>query len=227
MITFDQIDRKLNLFVNDVEASTEDEPARFSLPLRVEAWNWAQRQLCAHTPRQIEMELTVNSGNRSAVLPSDYFCADRIYDSARSMWWRPMRRRPGDIRYENDDIPEFWTWGGKMMFEDSIDYDSGQLTLYYWAYYPDIELDPGRDEVVYRQAQVFTPRQFESALLHLTAAFCWTPGAAEAFDLNEWKITIDSGTPIHNPRAMGAREHLFWYNTLMDSFPPARTETIE
>jgi len=224
MKTFSEINYRLNLF------NTEPGQApRFDIELRVAAWNWAQQQLLAHTPRQRNVKLTIDTDSRSAVLPPDFFRADGIYDSSLSMWWRPMRRHPGDIRYQDDDVPEFWTWGNVMRFEDNVEYDSNRLELYYWAYYPAIEIDSIDEDGIpaYSQEQVYTPDQYEAALMHLTSAFCWTPYAASASDINEYKIRIDSGLPIHNPRLLAAREHLFWYQSIMDRFPPAIGELIE
>ena len=229
MTTFSQINRRLDLFTTEPGLPQP----RFDIDLRVAGWNWAQQQLLTHTPRQMSIELVVDSGNRSAVLPSDFYAADGVYDSQRSIWWRPMRRHPGDIRFLDDDVTEFWTWGGEMRFEDSVEYGGGRLMLYYWAYYPDIaiqeiaEVDEIKVASSYSQEQVYTPKQYEVALMHLTAAFCWTPFALSASDVNEYKIRIDSGTPIMNPRALQAREHLFWWDSIMDRFPPAMGSVTE
>lgn len=235
MTTWAQIDGKLDLFMGDEQKKTsagELRPRMFPEPLRIEGWNWAQRVLCAHTPLQKAVTLVIDADNRTGILPDDFFAVEGIYDREAEQWWWPMRRRPGDVRYEDDDLCEFWVWGNKLFLETDVPYDSDRLTLHYWAYYPDIEYEVGTEnqgteqqpvyETELRQGQVYTPKWAEAALLHLVCAFCFTPTSIQAADVNEWKISVDSGTPSMNPRAAQAREHLFWYHALLDQFPAAR-----
>lgn len=233
--TWTRINQKLDLFLGDarktVAESGEARPRIFPESLRVEGWNWAQGVFCAHTPRKRQMTLVIDRDKRTAILPDDFYAVEGIYDQMENRWWRPMRRRPGDIRYDNDDLEEFWVWDNTMYLETTVAHDTDRLDLLYWAYWPDIEYTTGNNigteqKPVYQleitQHQVHTPRWAESALLHLTTAFCWMPGMVEAGNLNEWKISIDSGTPMHNPRQAAARENLFWYHSILDKFPPAR-----
>ncbi len=235
MTTWTQINQKLDLFMEDEPKKDADgglRPRMFPESLRIEGWNWAQRVLCAHTPVQRTVKLVIDKDHRTGILPEDFFAVEGIYDRQEQQWWWPMRRRPGDVRYEDDSLCEFWVWGGKLFLEDDVPYDSDRLTLHYWAYYPDIAYDVGAENLgtdqqpVYgielKQKQVHTPRWAEVALLNLVCAFCFTPASIQAADVNEWKISVDSGNPLQNPRAQQAREHLFWYHAILEKFVPAR-----
>jgi len=223
----------LDLFTDDAERSegggdlgipdvefTEGTP-RFSEPLRIMGFNFALNMLCTHTPRAREMTLVIDEGNQSAVMPDDLYAIDAIYDAGRELWWRPMRYEPGDVRYQNDDLPEYWVWGRKIHLESSVDYGSSDLRLFYWAYYPEIRYrieknDEDKNVVVMTDEVIYAPLWAESALAHMTTAFCWQPGACMAADINEYKISVDSGNPLQNPRSQQAREHLFWWNVILD-----------
>lgn len=226
MTTWTKVDRKLDLFLDDAErigADGEPKDRLFPIPLRVEAWNWAQRVLCHHTPRALAVELVIESGKREAVLPSDLFAVEGIYDVDREKWWRPTHFNPGDIRYLDDDLPEYWQFGGRLYLEDTIEYASGDLTLYYWAYWPEVEYDLGN----YTQEQIYTPRWAELALCHLTTATVLNPMEIFSSDINQYKIKVEAGTPLDNPRAQSMDFHLRWWNALLDLFPPARGSTVE
>ena len=95
MTTWTGVNRKIDHFVGDFEGDTE---LTFSEALRIEAWNWAQDILCAHTPRQREITAEIDTGQRAIILPSDFYAIEGLYDSDKERWWWPMRRRPGDRR---------------------------------------------------------------------------------------------------------------------------------
>lgn len=220
--TWEELSPKLDYFMDDelrLDAGGEEKKRRFPIPLRIFAWNWAQKMLCAHTPRQRKVELTIDTGNRAAVIPDDLYAIEGIYDAELEQWWRPMRMEPGDIRYRDEDLPEWWIWGRHIYLETAPSYDTTDLTLYYWAYYPDVAFEIKEDELVITRNVIYTPGWAEAALCHLATAFCWTPGAISAADINEYKITVDSGTPLHNPRSQQAREHLFWWNVILENQP--------
>lgn len=223
--TWTEVNRKLDFFLGD--AKREGSRRLFALPLRIEAWNWAQRQLCYHTPRAMKMTAVIESGNRELVLPTDFFAAERIYDSEEEQWWWPMRLRHGDVRYTDDDVLEFWTHGDRLYLETEKEYDSKDLVLYYWSYWPEISYtetleDDGDWSVDLESEIIYTPQWAELALCHLATATCMMPGEIFAADINQYKIRLESGTPIHNPRGESAKFHLWWWNVLLDKFRPVR-----
>jgi len=226
-VTFSSLQAKLNRFADDAlreDAGGEAEARTFPLPLRIDGWNWAQRILVQHTPRQRSVTLEVDTDGRSAVLPDDFFEVYRIYDSEEEYWWRQMSSEPGQYRDPDSDLPEYWVWGDRMYLERDLDHGDDHLTLYYWAYYPDVEYAVGDtdEDITYQQETVYTPRWAESAMLHLTIAYCWQPGSVQASDINEWKIQVDAGTPMHNPRQAAAWDHYRWWTELMSQVSPAR-----
>ncbi len=77
-----------------------------------------------------------------------------------------------------------------------------------------------QSKVTYVQGDVHVPEWSHFALAHLTAAACLQPPAITAAMSNEYKIKIDSGTPLDNPREQQARAHAWWYNDLISHFPP-------
>jgi hypothetical protein len=220
--TFTELQLKLDRFMDDTLIAGA--PRRFPLPTRIYAWNWAQLHLVHHTPRQRSMILEIDTGGRSAVLPDDYFDVMGIYDSDNKYWWHRMSVQPGGYRDPDSDIPEYWIWDGKMMLERDITIGSTDLTLYYWAHYPKVKFAIGDDDedIIYEQETIYTPDWAEIAMLFLCRAYCWQPGSAEASDINEWKIKVDAGTPMHNPRAAAAWDDFQWWNTLMGQVTPAR-----
>jgi len=216
--TWTRVDAKLDLFLDDAERTGASRT--YPVALRVEAWNWAQRVLVHHTPRQRSMVLEIETGQRGGILPEDFYAMHGIYDSDREQWWHIIDTfKPGDIRYTDDDVPECWFWGDELFLEDEISYGSTDLTLYYWAYWPEVELV----DSLYEQEQIYVPRWAELALVHLTTATALMPMELFAADINEYKIRVDSGTPLHNPRAEAADFHLKWWHRLLDLFPPARS----
>jgi len=216
--TWDSVNDKLDLFLG--KSWEADGTNLKSLPLRIEAWNWAQRVFVHHTPLQQYATLSFLAGGRSALLPEDYYAIDGIYDSTEERWWKPMRRRPGDIRYVDDEVLEYWVWADKIILENEYTVGATDLTLYYWAYYPDVTYNVetvGEDVLM-------TPRWAELALAHLTTANIMQPMEVFASDINQYKIRIESGNPEHNPRAQSALYHLNWYNMLLSLHPPANME---
>lgn len=228
MIAFSSLQAKLNRFADDAlqtDAGGTAQDRTFPLPLRIDAWNWAQKVLVQHTPRQQSVTLEVDTDGRSAVLPDDFFDVHGIYDSEEEYWWRRMAVRPGDYRDPDSDIPEYWVWNDRMILERELDHGDDHLTLYYWAYYPDVEYEIGDtdEDITYEQETVYTPRWADPAMIHLAIAYCWQPGSVQASDINEWKIQVDSGTPMHNPRQAAAWDHYRWWNELMNQVTPARS----
>ncbi len=223
------INIRLDRFLDDAlrtDAAGDPRDRLFPVPLRVDAWNWAQDVLVHHTPLAKSMTLVVNEGQREAVLPDDFFAVSRIYDSDQERFWRPAHFAPGDIRYADEELPEYWVMGNKLYIEDTLEYDQEDLTLYYWAYYPPVECTYTDNEITTTpQGVVRTPRWAELALVHLTTATCLMPMEIFAADLNQYKIRVESGTPLHNPRAQSANFHYQWWNMLMDRVPPAYKDT--
>jgi hypothetical protein len=234
-IEFSSLQTQIDRFADDhlgVDAAGDAEDRRFSLPLRIDAWNWAQKVLVHHTPREQTATLTINSDGRSADLPSDFFDVHAMYDSDEEEWWQSMSIKPGGYRDDTDpDTSEYWTWGDTLYLERELGTDDDHLTLYYWAYYPEIEYTVGlsddgteenKEDITYSQSTVYTPRWSDTAMIHLCIAYCWQPGSIQASDINEWRIMVDAGTPMHNPRAAAAWDHYRWWNDLMAKVNPAR-----
>jgi len=219
--TWTEINRKLDLFLGDVP--TDDTDRAYASDLRAESWNWAQRQLCYHTPRQRTMTLKLESDGRTAILPSDFYAVHAIYDAREDgeLWWREMRYRPGDVRYLDDELPEFWIWGNQMFLEDDVSVDSDDLTLYYWAYYPDVTYTGSGNSLTMTQETIYTPPWAENALAHLASAGVMAPLEVFSSDISQFKIKVESGTPIQNPRMESMKFHLWWWEHVLNQFPPA------
>ena len=229
--TWAKINGKLDQFLDDApryNAAGELTPPLFEEPLRIESWNWAQRVLVHHTPRARTMTLVLETGGREAVLPEDFYALQGLYDASNERWWRPVDWEPGNVRYADDDSERYWVFAGRLYLEDTVDVDSTDLTLYYWAYYPDVEYTTDDDGKVdtYKQDRIHTPFWAEPALGHLTACNCEFPKEIFAADINQYKIRVDSGNPLQNPRQQSALHHLDMWNRLIGLFPPVRLETI-
>jgi hypothetical protein len=219
--TFSSLQTKLDYFLDD--AYSAGQARRFPLPTRLMAWNWAQKYFVNHTPREQSATLSIGTGGRQASLPDDFLAVKGIYDSGDEYWWREMEIKPGDYRHTDSDVPEFWIWGDTMYLERGMT-GSTDLTLYYWAYYPSITYTIGANDeaITYLSETIYTPSWAELPLCYLTTAICWHPGVVLASDINEWRIMVDAGTPMHNPRQAAAREALWWYNHLLGMVHPSR-----
>ncbi len=221
MTEFADIQVKLDRFLGDGLPAEEGQERTFPLPLRVDAWNWAQKYFANHTPREREAVLEIGEGGRQASLPDDFLAVRGVYDQQEGHWWYELPIRAGDFRPADSDAPEYWIWSSSMHLERDV--GSEDLTLYYWAYYPEIEFIVGEDneDITYEQGDVYTPHWAELPLCYLTTAIAWHPGIVLASDINQWRIKVDSGTPMHNPREAAAREALWWYNRLLSEIQPA------
>ena len=231
MITWTKLNAKLDLFLDDAprySAAGERVNPLFLEQLRIECWNWAQRIFVNHTPRARSVTLTIETGEREAVLPEDFLHMQGIYDADNERWWSPVSWEPGAIRYTDDDLELYWIFGNRLYLESNIDTGSTDLTMHYWADYPDVEYVLDNDDNVdyYTQEVIYTPPWAELPLAHLCTATCLIPGEVFASDINQYKIRVDSGNPLHNPREQSARFHLDMYNRLVDLFPPTRRDVV-
>lgn len=214
--TWDEVNTKLSLFLDD-EGGTN-----YSVPLRVWAWNAAQRVLAVHhTPREKTTSLTMESGERSAVLPPDFIAVWKIYDSDQQRWYSEYRPGATYKRSTDSELGQYWVWGNKLYFEKSIDVSNTDHTMYYAAYWPDITYQVVDSEYAYTDDEVIIPDWAELPVTHLTAATCLQPGALEAAKDRNYNLSvIDSGTPIQNARAVQAREHVWWWTMLLGMVRP-------
>ena len=230
-VTWTKVNSKLDQFLDDApryNAAGDLITPLFVEVLRIESWNWAQRILVHHTPRARTMSLVLEESEREAVLPDDFFALQGLYDADNERWWRPVDWEPGDVRYADDDSERYWIFAGRLYLEKDVDVDSTDFTLYYWAYYPDVEytVDDDGNVDAYKQDRIYTPRWVEPAMGHLTTVHCMMPKEVFASDINQYKIRVDSGNPMHNPRQQSALHHLDMWNRLISLFPPARLETV-
>lgn len=218
--TWAEITTKLDSFLDDAVRTQPDGSIKYTFPiaLRVYSWNWAQNILARHTPLQKTIDLSVESGGRAATLPSDLFQVYRIYDSAADKFMRYKRWKPGDYRIDDEDLPEYWVWNNQLLLEK--DASSTTLTLYYWAYYPPVDVVQDANGNDVGQGSVLIPKWAELPMLHLTTASCMNPGEVEASDLNQYKSRLEAGTPVHNPRAESVLFHLEMWNTMLSWYPP-------
>jgi hypothetical protein len=220
--TWEELDDRLDYFLSDFDAD-EDGNYIYAQPMRIASWNWAQRFVALHTPRSRETGLAVETGLRSAILPSDFLAVYRIYDAGTARWMRPMRRpQPGVVRSDSAELSQYWVWGGVLHFERTVNLGDTDITLYYWSYWPEVEYEVVNDEVEMTHNEVLLPPWAILPCAHLTAANLLVPGAIQAARIRNWNIRIDSGVPTDNIRATQAREHLFWYEKLMAFVVPAQ-----
>jgi hypothetical protein len=201
-----QLDRML-----DDERDTKS----YSTLLRIDAWNWAQDLLCHHTPREMVTSAQIRGDGREILLPQDFFRVHGLYDADNERWWWPVTFKPGDIREQGEDELEYWTWGDKLYLQSTLS-TTADLELYYWAYWPKVEYRSA-DEIT--QDQIAIPRWTELAVMHLTAATCLMPSEIFASDINEYKIKVQAGTPLHNPRAQSMSYHLEWWHNILAMMP--------
>lgn len=220
--TWEELNGKLDYFLSDSD-SDGDGTYTYDQPMRIASWNWSQRLVALHTPRSREGKLAVEADERSAVLPGDFLSVHRIYDAGTARWMRPMRKPvPGVVRSDSAELSQYWVWGGVLHFERTVDLGDTDITLYYYAYWPEVEYETVDSVVTTVQDEVLLHPWAILPCCHLTAANLLVPGAIQAARIRNWNIRIDSGVPTDNVRATQAREHLFWYEKLMAMVVPTQ-----
>jgi hypothetical protein len=105
-----------------------------------------------------------------------------------------------------------------LYLEQDVDSDD-ELTLLYYAYWPDVEVETLDGTSTVTSGEIIIPVWAEHPCLHLASAYCLQPKATQAADIRNWNITVDSGTPIQNSRAVHAREHLWWWEAILQRVP--------
>jgi len=219
--TWDEVNEQLSIFMDDdgLTASGDEGEFEYSQQQRIAAWNQAQHLLVSHTPRECFVELVINSDERSAELPDDFYKVRSVYLTDDQRWSTPMRLPvPGAIRYENGESNLHWTWGRRLLFERTV--QNSEVELYYWGYWPKVTYRENNDEVDLVAQEITVPPWSVLALCHLTAATCLQPGAIQAARIRQWNIKVDSGTPVDNARAAQAWEHWKWWREILNSVPP-------
>ena len=150
----------------------------------------------------------------------DFVSIAGIYDADDLEWWMsasyPAR---GGWRTEDESLNLWWIWGETLYFEREVE-TTDDLTLYYWAYWPDLELETVNSTVTEVVGDIIVPRWAELPCAHMCAAYCLQPGAMQAARLRQWGMQDDSGNPLHNSRALQAREHLQWWDELLGRVKP-------
>lgn len=225
MQTWTDLNQKLSYFLDDRPA--EGSSYQFAEPLRIESWNWAQGVFCSHTLRERSVMLEILPGTRKAGLPKDFVYMGMIYDKNGELApdyrniYTQRRFVDGGLRMDNLNYNwSYWIWAEEINFDKPMSEQIG-VSMDYFASWPDVSYVTSEDGTIkLTQEEIYIPKWAELPLLHLTAATILQPGAIQAAMSNEFRIRIDSGTPLDNPRAQQAREHVWWYNTLIGFHTP-------
>ena len=218
MATWDAVNGRLSNFLDDNPVAGGS--YLHAIPLRIAAWNWAQRALLAHTRREMTTTLTLGADHRQAPLPADLLDVMMIYDTLSFQVY--ARRQLFDqrgLRSNTSMNYAYWLWGGVIYFDVSV--PNATLSLDYLGSWPEVTFSlDADDEPVVNQGEIYVPDWAELPLLHLTAATILQPKAIQAAMTRTNNITIDSGKPEDNSRRVQAREHFWWYTTLLSLVPP-------
>jgi len=215
------VNARLDEFLDDTGLDQAGASATFEYAVqqRIAAWNWAQRMLVSHTPRQVTSVLTMNSDGRSAELPDDFYDVYRVLHLEDEIYLRPYGvPASGSRRAKTSENNYYWSWGRRLIFERDV--TTGDIELYYWAYWPEVEYRVDNSTVTILSQEIAVPSWAVLPLCHLTAATCLQPGAIQAARTRQWNIEVDSGNPVQNSRASQSQEHLFWWNALLSKVPP-------
>ncbi len=212
-----QVNQTLSYFLDD--DPKEGEPKySYPVPLRVVAWNWAQRVFSAHTAMQKRDVLVLEGDRRSAVLPDGLLQVKLVYEESALKTYIPLNLVQGG-RHDNFLAQAYWLWGGRIYFGQAVS-ASAALVMQYTALWPDVEFMLQDSACVITQPEVLIPEWAEPALCHLTAASVLQPSAIAAAIARNYNTRIDSGTPDDNARRSQAWEHWKWYQALVSAFPP-------
>lgn len=211
----------LNVFLDDT--ADADGNYQFGQQLRIDGWNFAQDAFGQHTLLEKTLTpLTIESDGRTVLLPSDFREAAMIYEPV-APYAVYVRREftPGALRQTAfDELAQtFWGWAGRLHFGTVV--TGHTLTLDYWAAWPKVTYTLDAESVpTLVNTTLSVPEWATLPLLHLTTAYCLQPQAIRAALTRNSNIRIDSGTPEDNSRRVQAREHLWWYETLLNKHSP-------
>lgn len=215
MTTWSVINDKLSRMLDDATTGTLD----FDIELRIDAWNWSQRQFITHTPRQRRDTLQVESGGRVTLLPQDFYAIARLYDPVDNTWWHQQNYGPGGVWDTNWDTKSYTVWGNKLYLNKDVSTSDG-FELWYYAYWPDVEYSTPGGVLTLSADKILVPAWAEAALIILACAFCLQPKAIESAKNREFNIMVDSGRPTDNSRALQAWQLWRWYEILLSAHPP-------
>ncbi len=215
--TWDEIAVRLDWMLE--EAGNPDptsKKAEFPVVGRITAWNWAQDIFSTHTAAQKVVNLLVTG--RSAEAPADLVDLSMIHDVTNGVFYSRAEFHYGGVRLTTSQSNSYWKWGNTLYFEKTLK-PSDNLVLYYWAKWPRITYTVNDDsKIVITQPEISIPEWAELPLVHLTCATLMVPKAIQEAINADYKIRID--LPVGEPRAMQAREHLWWYHELMGKHAP-------
>jgi hypothetical protein len=214
--TWDEIDNKLSHFLDDVVTEGD---LKFSVPLRVQSWNWAQDIFVAHTALQKQVLLAIDNDTRSGILPEDFYIPSMLYDENNGQFLQMARFKHGTLRDSMASNDDWWCWGNRIFIEKSVDF-THRVTLYYFAYYPKVTYILEGGAYIYRDKSIYVPRWAEEAIVHLTCSAILMPGSISAAMQRNYNIMIDSGSPIQNSRMQQSFDHFKWYHDIIRMFPP-------
>jgi hypothetical protein len=213
MSTWDEVNGRLSYFLDDTPQ--EGGTPLHALPLRIPAWNWAQRVFQAHTKREMTTSLTIRSDGRTALAPPDLLEVMMIYDAASGTVYGKRQFEQRGLRTNLAANYAYWLWSGKIYFDIAVGTNT-LLSMEYLAKWPEVIFSIDKDDkIVVSQGEIFVPDWAELPLLCLTAAFVLQPQAIQAAMTRNSNISIDSGRPEDNSRRIQARELFWWYKTLL------------
>jgi hypothetical protein len=227
MLTWKQLNAKLDRFLDD-SLSASKETYLFPMELRIDAWNWAQAIFSNHTLRERSTLLQIQQDGRTAKIPDDLRYVGMIYDKNGELapdYRNVYTRRgfqEGGLRMDTLNYNwAYWTWDGLFHFDKPMSISNNlAIAMDYFADWPDVTYDyDANGALYYIQDTIFVPKWAELPLAHLTAATCLMPGSISAAMANEFRIRIDAGSPLDNPREQEARSHAWWYEHLISKIP--------
>lgn len=229
MLDWIALNAKLSRFLqDDLNPDAGKTTYLFPLELRIDAWNWAQSLFCNHTARECSTMLKIEADGRTAQCPDDFKFMGMIYDKNGELapdYRNVYTRREfveGGLRMDTLNYNwSYWIWAGLIHF-DKPQSNNIAYAMDYFAAWPDLTYDgyDANGNIVMVQDKVYVPKWAELPLAHLAAATCLMPGSISAAMANEFRIRIDAGTPLDNPREQEARSHAWWYDYLLGKVPP-------
>jgi len=99
---------------------------------------------------------------------------------------------------------------GKVTLFRTPETGTGNIKLYYWAFYPDLVDDTDT---------IATPAWAEEALIFYTLALSLVPAFQATADVRQWNERVDSGRPTDNPLLQSFNALVKQYHETLSLWP--------
>lgn len=184
----------------------------FPVELRQDGYNAGLHAFAAHTALPALDTLAGDGSTIAFAMPTDMVDGSLMYvwDSVNGNFWTPEVQvpTPADVQ-PFDDSKRWWIWP-----TDTLNFSEapgGDLTLFYFAYWPEVDETNPNDEIA-------IPIWAREAVQLYACAYCLNKTATSAANIRQYGTKTDSGNPEHNPMSRRQEEFLHLYDQVIGRY---------